>query len=131
MGHILTNAGLKPDEENIQAFTYVPAPPDMHHLRRLVSKFDHSLTRKCKLLNWLTRKDQVFQWSEGKQRAFEAIRKVIANTPVLAYYDLEKPVKIMTDMSDVVVRAVLLQNGRAVSYKSMVWNTSEKNYTPN
>lgn len=55
-----------------------------------------------------------------QQRAFEDIKKAIANTPILAYYDLEKPVTIQTDMSDVGVGAVLLQNGKPVSYASRV-----------
>ena len=67
---------------------------------------------------------------EVQQRAFEDIKKAIANTPILAYYDLEKPVLIQTDMSDVGVGAVLLQNGKPVSYTSRLWNVYEKNYAP-
>ena len=48
----------------------------------------------------------------------------------MAYYDLEKPVTIQTDMSDVGVGTVLLQNGKPVSYASKVWNDYEKNYAP-
>ena len=80
-------------------------------------KFDHSLTTKCEPLNRLTRKDQVFQWAEVQQRTSEDIKKAIANTPVLTYYNLEKPVTRQTDMSDIGVGAVLLQNGKSVSYK--------------
>ena len=56
--------------------------------------------------------------------------KAIAKTPVLTYYDLEKPVTIQTDMCDVGVGAVLLQNGKPVSYTSRVSNDYEKNYAP-
>ena len=97
---------------------------------KYLSKFDHSLTTKCEPLNRLTQKDQIFLWAEVQQRAFENIKKAIANTPILAYYDLEKPVMIQTDMSDVGVGAVLLQNGKPVSYAARVWNDYEKNYAP-
>ena len=126
MGHTLTNAGQKPDEEKVQEITEFPVPHDLHHLRRFIgmvkylSKFEHSLTTKCETLNRLTRKDQVFQWTEMQQRAFEDIKKALANPPVLIYYNLEKPVTIQTDMSDVGVGAVLLQNRKAVSYASRV-----------
>ena len=63
-----------------------------------------------------------------QQRAFEDINKTIANKPVLTYYNLEKPVTIQTDMSDVGVGAVLWQNGKPMSYTSRVWNDYEKNY---
>ena len=133
-GHTLTNTGLKPDEEKIRAIIEFPAPRDLHYLRRFIgmvkylSKFDHTLTAKCEPLNRLTPKDQIFQWAEVQQRAFEDIKKAIANTPILAYYDLEKPVTIQTDMSG--VGAVLLQNGKPVSYAAKVWNDYEKNYAP-
>ena len=65
-----------------------------------------------------------------QQRAFEDIKKAKANTPVLAYYDLEKSVTIQTDIYDEGVRPVLLQNGKLVSYASRVWNDYEKNYVP-
>ena len=87
---------------------------------KYLSKFDHLLTTKCEPLNSLTRKDQVFQWAEVQQRTFEDIKKAIANTLVLAYNGLEKPVMIQTDMSDVGVGAVLLQNGKPMSYASRV-----------
>ena len=57
-------------------------------------------------------------------------KKAIANTPVLTYYNLEKPFIIQTDMSDVGVGAVLLQNGKPVSYNSRVWNYYDKKYAP-
>ena len=48
----------------------------------------------------------------------------------MAYNDLEKPVTIQTDMPDVGVGAVLLHNGKPVSYASKMWNDYEKNYAP-
>ena len=134
MGHTPTNAGLKPNEEKVQAITEFPASHDLHHLRHFIgmvkylSKFDHSQTTKCEPYDRLTQKDQGFQWVEVQQRAFEDIKKAIANTFVLTYYHLEKPVTIQTDMSDVGVGAVLLQNGKPMSYASRVWNDYEKNY---
>ena len=69
--------------------------------------------------------------AEVQVRAFEDIKKAIANTPVLAYNDLEKPVTIQTDMFDVGVGAVLLQNGKPVSYASWIWNDNEKKLCTN
>ena len=64
--------------------------------------------------------------AEVQQRAFEDIKKAIANTPVLTYYNLEKPVMMQTDVSDVDVKAVFLQNGKPVSYTSRIWNNYER-----
>ena len=64
-----------------------------------------------------------------QQRTFENIKKAISKTPVITYDDLEQSVTIHTDMSDVGVGAVLLQNEKPVSYTSMVWNDYEKKQT--
>ena len=61
-----------------------------------------------------------------KKKAFENIKKAITNTSVLTYCDLEKAVTILTDVSDVGVGAVLLQNGKPVSYASNVLDDYEK-----
>ena len=51
IGHTLTNAGLKPDEEKVRAITEFPASHELHHLRRFIgmvkylSKFDNLLTQ--------------------------------------------------------------------------------------
>ena len=96
MGHTLTDAGLKTDEEKVQAITEFPAPHDSHHPRRFIgmvkylSKVDNLLTTKCEPLNRLTQKNQVFQWAEVQQRAFEDIKKAITNTPVLNLWRLKK-----------------------------------------
>ena len=50
--YMLTNVGLKPDEEKMWATTEFPVSHDLHHLRRFIgmvkylSKFDHSLMTK-------------------------------------------------------------------------------------
>ena len=61
-----------------------------------------------------------------QQRAFKDIKKVIISTPISTYYNLERPVMIQTDMSDVGMGAVLLQDGKPASYVSRVWNDYEK-----
>ena len=136
MGHLLTNSGLKPNSEKVRAIVEFPIPCDLYHLRRFLgmvkylSRFDHTLTTKCEPLNRLTRKNQLFQWAEVQQKAFDDIKKAIINTPALSYYDVTKPVVIQTDMSDVGVGAVLMQEGKPVSFASRVWDDCERGYAP-
>ena len=75
IGHTLTNAGLKPDEEKIRAIIEFPAPRDLHNLRRFIgmvkylSKFDYSLTTKCEPLNRLTWKELDFPMGGGTTKS--------------------------------------------------------------
>ena len=67
MGHTLTHAGLKPNEEKAWTITEFSVPHNLHRLRHFIGmvkyllKFDYLLTTKCEPLNRLTWKDQVFQ----------------------------------------------------------------------
>jgi len=48
----------------------------------------------------LTQKAVPFIWSEVQDSAFNKAKQLISSAPVLAYYDLRKPVVLQTDASD-------------------------------
>ena len=59
-----------------------------------------------------------FIWSQVHDDAFDKLKKMISEPPVLQYYDLEEEVTLETDASDYGLGAVLLQNGRPVPFAS-------------
>ena len=116
MDHTLTNAGLKPDEEK-----EFPALHDLHNLRRFIgmikylSKFEHSVTTKCERRRGT---------SKSIWRHKESYRKYTC----LSLQRLRKAVTIQTDMFDVGVGAVLLQNGKQCHTHHGFGMTMKKNY---
>ena len=136
MGHILSSEGLKADPEKIDAILNFPIPHDLYHLQRFLGmvkylgKFSHTLSTICEPLYRLTHKNQLYQWAPVQQEAFDKVKKIIADVPVLAYYDVKKPVVVQTDMSNEGMGAVLLQEGKPVTYASRVWKDVEKGYAP-
>lgn len=56
------------------------------------------------------------------------LKKLITQAPVLAYYDVKKPVELESDSSDVGLGAVLLQEGKPIAYASRALTQTERNY---
>ena len=84
-------------------------------------------------LSDLTKKKVQFQWTENEQFAFEELKRKFAEKPILATFDLEKPITLETDASDYVIGACILQpddQGRLhpIAYYSRKLSEAEKNY---
>ena len=56
------------------------------------------------------------------------VNKMIVSAPVLAYYDVNKPVVIQCDASQSGLGAALLQEERPVAYSARVMTQTEQNY---
>lgn len=56
------------------------------------------------------------------------VKEMIASAPVLAYYDVNKPVVIQCDASQSGPGAALLQEEHPVAYGSRVLTQTEQNY---
>ena len=62
-------------------------------------------------------------------KAFTAIKTALANPPVLAMPDPQRPYEIINDASLHGTGAVLIQDGRPLAYTSKRFGPAEKNYT--
>ena len=61
-------------------------------------------------------------WGEEQEQSFQRLKSQVASAPVLAYFDMDTPTRVIVDASPVELGAVLMQqkNGesRAVWYAS-------------
>lgn len=134
MGHILTADGLKPDPAKVEAILKMPKPRDQPDVKRLLGmvqylgKFLPSLSDVTQPLRELERQDVVWQWEARHDTAWEKIKNLIANAPVLRYFDPELEVTIQADACKDGLGAALLQEGQPVSYTSRALTTTEQNY---
>ena len=93
-----------------------------------LSKFLPNLTDVLHPLQNLTRKDVPWNWSSTQQNAFEKIKEMVTNTPVLAYYNVNEELTVENDASEYGLGSVLLQEGKPVAYASRTLSQCERNY---
>ena len=134
IGHILTPEGLKPDPHKVEAIVGMPDPTDVQSLRRFLgmvnylSKFLPRLSEETEVLRKLTEKDAEWCWLQSHTDAVAHVKEMIVSAPVLAYYDVSKPVVIQCDASQSGLGAALLQEECPVAYSSRVMTQTEQNY---
>ena len=115
MGTIITDQGMKPDPDKAAAITQMPAPQNKPALLRFIgmvnylSPFCANLSSEIQPQRMLTQEAVPFIWSKAQEQAFNKAKQLIASAPVLAYYNLNKPVVLQTDASDYAVGGALLQ----------------------
>ena len=124
IGHVATDKGLCVDPTKVCAITEMTRPTDVAAVQRLLgmaqylSKFLPHLSDITKALQDLTQKDTEWMWGQPQQAALDSLKKVVASTPVLRYYNLEEEATIQCDASQSGLGVALLQNGQPVAYAS-------------
>ncbi|XP_014667284.1 PREDICTED: uncharacterized protein K02A2.6-like [Priapulus caudatus] len=92
------------------------------------SKLDARSAEITKPLRQLMAKDAVFLWDDAQHDAFQKVKEILTQSPVLAYFDPSKDTCLQVDASKYGLGAVVLQEGRPVAYASKSLTTTEVGY---
>jgi transposase InsO family protein len=134
IGHTLTAQGVQPDPSKIEAIREMPEPTDKKGVERLLgtvnylAKFIPNMSEVTEPIRKLLRSDVEFEWSTPQETAFRRIKDILTETPVLAYYNVKKPVTVSCDASKSGLGAVLLQDNKPVAYASRALTDTETRY---
>jgi hypothetical protein len=134
LGHLVTDNGLKPDPNKVKAVLKMTTPTDVPGIQHLVgfvnylSRFLPSLSDALEPLRQLTKPDVPWHWSFAQEAAFETVKKMVTEAPILAYYNPEQDLTIRCDASGKGLGAVLLQQGRPIAYTSRALTDCETRY---
>lgn len=134
MGHIISKDGIKTDPEKVKAISEYPTPKCLEELRRFlgmvnyVARYMPSLSHVLHPLHNLMRKDTQWTWSETQEEAFQCVKKLVSDSPLLAYYDPNKELTLENDASEYGLGSALLQDGQPIAFASRSLSQSEKNY---
>ena len=141
LGHVVSADGIQVDPRKTSAVLEWPVPTTVKEVQRFLGfcgyyrRFVDGFSEIAAPLYNLTKKNNLFRWSEDHQLAFDTLKKVLTEAPILAfpdYGDNSASFILDVDASSFGLGAVLsqLQNGteRVIAYASRLLRDSEKNY---
>lgn len=133
-GHIITSQGLKPDTAKVDAILKLKTPDTRAELETFLgmvnylSKFAPNLAEATAPLRCLLQKDIEFLWDDPQTHAFNKVKDIITNAPVLGFFDPKEPLILECDASQNGIGCSLWQRDRPIAYASKSLTQSEKLY---
>ena len=121
MGHIVSKDGIETDPRKIEAIEKWLVPKTVTEVRSFLGftnyyhKFIPQYAQVAKPINQLVSRDNankkkaLVNWTSECQDAFEHLKHLCSQTPILAYADYTKPFQLHTDASKSGLGAVLYQ----------------------
>ena len=76
----------------------------------------------------LTKKDVDWEWSDEQDMAFNKVKKLVTEAPILSYYDPTHELEIQCSANQRGLGAALLQGGRPIAYTSRALTDTEEQY---
>ncbi|GFU00647.1 retrovirus-related Pol polyprotein from transposon 297 [Trichonephila clavipes] len=136
LGHIIENGSLFPSPSKTKAVIYYPDLKNIKDVRRFLGltgyfrKFLPSYSTIAKPLSDLLRKDSLFQFYAEQQTAFQKLKYLLSQQPVLSIFNQSSPTEIHTDASIDGLGAVLLQKSIHDNQFHPVFYMSKKDIRP-
>ena len=148
LGHVVSGKGISTNPKKIEAVTKWPTPKTVYdvrsflgfvgYYRRFIKNFS-KITKPIRevitgLENQSKRaaKKTYIEWTDIADSAFETLKTMCVNTPILAYQDYQLPFTLHTDSSTDGLGAVLYQKQdgkqRVIAYASRSVSKAESNY---
>lgn len=134
LGHVFSPDGCTPDKSKVEAIDQIKTPTNVKEVQRFlgmvnyIGKFVKNLSDLTEPLRRLNQKNAEWHWDTDQEEAFNKIKEVIKEAPVLEYYDVNKPVKLSVDASKAAMGCCLMQNNRPIAYATRAFNLNQQNY---
>ncbi|XP_041475767.1 uncharacterized protein K02A2.6-like [Lytechinus variegatus] len=140
LGHTITEKGLRPTGDKVQAITNAPEPKSVKELRSFLGllnyygKFLPDLASNLEPLHRLLRKDARWRWGKEQKQAFGRAKQLLNSTRVLAHYNPEEQLILACDASPYGVGAVLAHRfsdatEKPIGFASRTLNVAERRYS--
>jgi transposase InsO family protein len=138
LGHLISRKGIETDPAKIAAVVKWPRPTSVKEVRSFLGlasyyrRFISGFSQIAAALHALTHKNVRFVWSDKCEEAFEALKKCLTSTPILAMPVDNGRYTLDTDASAESIGAVLQQEQegemRVIAYASRMLSGPERNY---
>ena len=134
LGHVVSQQGISTDPDKMEAIRSWATPNSAKEVRRLCSYYRRFIAGFSDISQPLVRcaEESPFTWTLEVDAAFQKLKAVLTETPVLGYPTPDDQFVVDTDASLTRVGAVLsqLQDGqeKVISYYSSSLSRAERNY---
>lgn len=140
LGHIVGQGQVKPVDAKVKAIVNFPQPKSKRELMQFIGlagffrKFCKNFSEVVSPMTRLVSSKVKFEWSDACKMAFEKVKAMLSNSPILMSPDFNKRFKLFVDASDVAAGAVLMQEDtqgidHPVCYFSKKFNQHQQNYS--
>jgi len=138
LGHLVSEAGIKPLPEKVEAIQDWPQPKCLKDVRSFYGlcsyykKFVRNFAGLAEPLTRLTKLNVRFEWGSEEQLAFDALKEALVSATSLAFPSPHQVCILDTDASDIAIGAVLSQTvegtERPIAFFSRILNETGRNY---
>ncbi len=134
LGNIITDKGMRPDEEKVRAILEMPTPENKQDIQRFLgtinflSQYIPNMSNITAPLRQLLKKETQWTWEHEHEEALTKLKVVLTSNPVLRFFDVQKPVTIQADASQYGLGACLFQDNHPIVYTSRALTSAESNY---
>ena len=148
LGHLVSGKGVATSPKKVEAVTKWPVPQTVYDVRSFLGfvgyyrRFIRDFSKISKAIREViiglenqskrVAKKTLINWSEAAQSAFEVLKELCVNAPILAFPDYKLPFILHTDSSTEGLGAVLYQKQegklRVIAYASRSVTKTESNY---
>ncbi|KAL0539326.1 hypothetical protein IC582_023531 [Cucumis melo] len=135
LGHWIKEGKLMMDNAKVRAILEWKAPTKVPELQSFLGfvnyyrRFIKGYSGIAAPLTNLLKKNQTWDWTEECQRAFDRLKHVVSEEPVMVLADHTKPFEVHTDASDFAIGGVLMQDDHPIAFESRKLNDTERHYT--
>ena len=140
LGFVVGHGQVAPPRAKVEAIVDFVRPHCRRELQRFLGmigyyrRFIRNYSTVLAPLTDLLKKDTRWQWTEACEAAFNAVKSLLCNHPILRAPDFDKPFILAVDASRVGVGAVLMQADDKgvqypVSYFSKKLTSAQRNYS--
>lgn len=115
LGHVISKQGISPPTDKLQAIETLPTPKNVNELRRALGlfnwfrKFIPNFSTVANPLNKLLKSNTRYIWTDEQQSAFQELKHLLLQSPVLAFPRFDIEFKLAVDTSSKGIGYMLYQ----------------------
>lgn len=135
LGLKFSEKGIESDENRIKSIVELKRPTNVKELRSILGKINYlrsfipNMANIVEPMKSLLRKDSILCWSEHCESAFNRLKEIVTEIPILANYDAKDQFKIQFGATKQSIWYCLFQENRPIYFESYYLNITQQGYT--